>query len=111
MKAESSVPFFPLNDVFRFDTNSLIWTDLTPLITGSAPPPSVYSGFVSALDALFVWGGMDSKGKARLSPPSGFPSQVLDIVYGLNGFADFQDGRCRTTYIAWIRGARGGPPF
>ena len=52
-----------LNDAFQFDISSMTWTDLTHTITGSSPPPTVYPGFVSALDALFVWGGVDSNGR------------------------------------------------
>ena len=52
-----------LQDTFRFDIATMVWTELTTLVRGFTPPPRADHCFISALDALFVWGSFDLNGK------------------------------------------------
>ena len=53
------------NDLLEFDPESMIWSDLSSMISGTLPAPSSYSqGFTSLDGQLFLFGGEGFQGSS-----------------------------------------------
>ena len=51
-----------LNDLHRFDSSSLTWTDFSGLVIGPVPPPREYHGVATVGGLLYVFGGTGDTG-------------------------------------------------
>ncbi len=55
------------NDLFAFDTSTLLWTGLGP---AGPPSPRAYHGFAAAAGRLFVFAGQGPAGPRCALPPA-----------------------------------------
>ena len=46
-----------MNDLYRFDPETLSWTDLTNAVSGTPPQPMARMGFAAVGNMLYVHGG------------------------------------------------------
>ncbi len=49
-------------DLFELDLSTMVWKDLTLLVSGARPTPRARAGFTSLNKNIYLIGGMDTAG-------------------------------------------------
>ena len=76
-----------LSDLYRFETSTMTWTNVSALAVGQVPNQRYGHCFVSDESQFYVFGGKDSKGKPKIQ---------WILVCSIGSMLFYQEG-CSTT--------------